>query len=64
MAQNITQHNDSELSDLFLHDEALFGIACTATSSNELVELANNAFVFNEEQRAELVADFENGVFS
>ncbi len=63
MKTDITMHNDSELSDIFSNDEGLWEMACATGDVNELLEVAKELFIFNDEQSAEFEQDFYNGVF-
>ncbi len=63
MAQDITMHNDSELTDIFLNDEGLWEMACASGDVNELLETAKEYFIFNDEQSAEFEQAFYNGAF-
>ena len=61
--QDITMHNDSELSDIFSNDEALWSMAVECGDINELADMARQMFIFNDDQLSEFEEDFYNGVF-
>ncbi len=63
MSNDITMHNSSELTTIFINDEYLYTAACMATSADELIELANEMFISTAEQLSTLERDFSNGVF-
>jgi len=61
--QNITQYSDQELSLLFLNDEPLYLAAQQAGSINELKQIADEYFIYDDAQLAELGQDFMDGSF-
>ena len=63
MSNDITQHNDSELTDIFLNDEYLYGLARSAGSIDDLKEAAKDFFVFSDDQMSTFEQDFFDGVF-
>lgn len=61
--QDLTNYSDQELSLLFLNDEPLYLAARQAGSINELKQIADDFFVYDEAQMTELEQDFMNGAF-
>jgi hypothetical protein len=63
MALDITPHSDNELTDIFLNDESLYGMARAAGSINELQDIAKELFTFTDDQMSTFEQDFFDGVF-
>ncbi len=61
MIMNISEYNDSELSDMVDNDEYLYNIAMFATDFEELKHAVVECFVFNNAQMVELEQDFAEG---
>lgn len=64
MSNDITMHNDSELSDIFDNDEYLYNQARVTNRFSDLEDLANEFFTFTPDQLAELKTDYEDGRWS
>ncbi len=64
MSNDITNYRDSELADYFDNDEYLYEQACMSKDFSELESLANEYFIFTEEQLEELRSDFREGRWS
>ena len=61
--QNLTGYSDQELSLIFNNDETLYNMARKAGSINELKDIADQFFIYDDEQLAELEQDFMDGSF-
>ena len=61
--QNITTYSDQELSLLFLNTESLYLQAQKAGDINELRRIANDNFIYTNDQITELEQDFFDGAF-
>jgi len=61
---NISQYDDSELSNMVDNDEYLYNIALFADDFEELKTAVIECFVFNADQMAELERDFNEGRWS
>lgn len=61
MSNDISMHGNGELADRFDTDESLYGLAVASVDFAKLVEEADEIFIYNDNQLAELKQDFENG---
>jgi hypothetical protein len=59
--QDITMHNDEELSNLFDNDEELYLMARGAARFSHLKEVADELFIYNQDQLDNLEMDFDAG---
>ncbi len=61
--KNITNSPDSELSSRFKNDSGLNILAKKAGSINELKFIADDYFIYTNEQLSKLEQDFFDGIF-
>ncbi len=61
--QDLTMYGEQELTLQFLKDTGLYDLACSIESPSELKDLADEFFIYTDDQLAELERDYIDGSF-